>query len=363
MVGQTLGHYRVLDRLGAEYFMRTILLAGMIRLGVAQEQPQLVWEGDVDGVSILYVRRDRLQVEDKQGLPVQRQRFRFYDSLPARRQDVEIEAVEGRGRVRIYQQPGPENQYTLAVLIEDPPAGSGFYSLRAYWAAAGGFFGGSRVEPPRRPAYDSGRGERLTWSGRIDGEVIVSCRGDSCEPELVRGQPVVRDRFQFSRPLPAQEVAVSLEETGGRGEIRLVEQPAERNGYTAKVLIRDSQGGAGDYSFTLAWARPSRADSTPLYARRGLVWSGRVDGRVRVIVEGNQARAEVLAGAPVDTGRTDFDRPLPNRPSPNATVRRLRGRGGVEIVEYPSQRNGYRLVFEIADTRGGADDYVVEVAW
>jgi len=42
---------------------------------------------------------------------------------------------------------------------------------------------------------------------------------------------------------------------------------------------------------------------------------------------------------------------------------RIRGRGRVEIVEFPSQTNHYRLVFEITDTGEGADNYEIEVDW
>jgi hypothetical protein len=94
-----------------------------------------------------------------------------------------------------------------------------------------------------------------------------------------------------------------------------------------------------------------------------MVWSGRVDGRIRVIVEGSSARVAVMDGAPVASERADFARSLPARDNPNTTVRRLRGRGRVEIVEYPSRRNGYRLIFEIDDSGGGADHYEVEVGW
>jgi len=33
------------------------------------------------------------------------------------------------------------------------------------------------------------------------------------------------------------------------------------------------------------------------------------------------------------------------------------------MVEYPSAANHFRLVFEIVDTEGGADNYEVEVDW
>ena len=158
-----------------------------------------------------------------------------------------------------------------------------------------------------------------------------------------------------------RDTTVSLEGTEGRGEVRLIQQPRDENGYAARVRIRDHQGGAGDYSFTLLWTRPARGEET--IARRGMVWSGRVDGRVRVMVRGREAAAEVVNGAPVSGERANFYRDLPARDNQFATVRRLRGRGRVELVEYPSRRNGYRLVFEIDDGSGGAGDYEVEVGW
>ena len=336
------------------------LLLVLLPLLCAAQQPQLVWEGEVDGISVLYVRGNRLDVRTQQGLPVQRQRFRFYDRLPDSRQDVQLQVMQSRGRVWISEQPRLDNNYTMAVTIEDRQGGSSFYSLAFFWRTdRGGFFEDRPFHPPSN--FD-GR-ERLTWSGHVDDEAVIECRGNVCEVQASRGQPVTRERFQFTRPLPDRPVQVSLEDVNGRGEVRLIEQPGERNNYAARIMIRDSQGGAGDYSFTLAWNRPSRLESEPLYAERGLVWSGRVDGRVRVIVQGNSTRAEVVSGQPVSGEHAGFVRSMPARNLPNARVKRLRGRGRVEMVEFPSSRNGYRLVFEVEDSEGGADNYEVEVSW
>jgi len=339
--------------------MRFPLLFALCPVLLAQEQPQLVWEGQVDGATILRVRGNRISLEERQGLPVQRQRFRFFERLPDSRLNVRLDVVEGRGQVRILEQPRLENNYTLAVLVDDRQGGSSFYSLAFYWESRGGFFGPSPPGPPSR----LDRMESLTWSGRVDEEAVVSCRREECVAEAVRGSPVTRDRFRFSRALPARDTQVSLDRAEGRGQIRLLQQPREENGYTAQVGIRDPQGGPGDYSFTLAWTPPRREEPGSVIARRGLVWSGRVDGRIRVIVEGSTARVEVLSGAPVTNEHAEFSRTLPARSNPDATVRGLRGRGRVEIVEFPSARNGYRLVFEIDDAGGGAADYEVEVAW
>ncbi len=337
--------------------MRFLLLLCLPLL--AQDQPQMVWEGQVDGVIVLRVRSNRIDIEERQGLPVQRQRFRFFERLPDSRQTVRLEVVEGRGHARILEQPRLENNYTLSVVVEDRQGGTAFYSLAFYWASRGGFLAG----PPPSPSSSYDRMESLTWSGRVDDEAVVSCRREECLAEAVRGGAVARERVRFSGPLPARDTQVNLDRTAGRGQIRLIQQPREENGFTAQVAIRDPQGGAGDYSFSLVWARPSREEPGVGFAHRGMLWGGRVDGRIRVIVEGSSARVEVISGAPVASERADFSRSLPPRNNPNATVRRLRGRGRVEILEYPSARNNYRLVFEIADSGGGGDYYEVEVGW
>ena len=340
--------------------MPVIVLLTCLIAGSAAAQ-QLVWEGEVDGTAVLYVRGNRVDIEDKQGLPVQRQRFRFSERLPDSRQEVRVEVLEGRGRVHVVEQPRLENNYTLAVAIEDRQSGRAFYSLAFHWQSGGGFFGGGSRFPSGRSSF--GGGDGLTWSGRVDDEAIIECRQNQCAPQATRGGPVTRDRYQFSRPLPNRSVRVSLEDANGRGEIRLIEQPSESNGYAARVLIRDSQGGAGDYGFALTWTRPSRNEPENLYARRGLIWAGRVDGHVRVIVQATSAFTELVSGTPVMAERANFDRPLPTRGAPNAAVKKLRGRGRVELVEFPSERNGHRLVFEIEDRDGGADNYEVEVGW
>jgi hypothetical protein len=323
----------------------------------AQEQAQWSWEGEVDGRVILHVRGDRSDVEERSGRPVYRERSRFFARLPERRQDVRLEVREGRGNVRVVQQPGPENNFTASVEIDDRQSGSGFYSIELYWDPGRGGF-----DTPRRRRQRSVGEEHATWSGRVDGEVLVECRDRDCRVQTLRGAPVTRDRADFSRSLPDREVRVSLDDIDGRGDVELVEQPSPANGYAAKVRIRDPQGGADDYAFSLFWRPPARNEPDRLFATPGLLWSGRVDGTVRVSVQANSASAEVMNGGPVMGERTNFLRSLPRR-APNAAVRRVRGRGRVELLEFPSERNGNRLVFEIRDGDGGSDNYEVEVSW
>lgn len=312
----------------------------------------MIWQGEVDGTAFLYVRGKRLKVETRDGGPVENQRYRVNDPLPLNRQNVRLHVSEGRGFVHIVDQPRADNDFTLAIAIEDRQQGGSFYSFAADWDTGDVF-----DRPDNRFRY------RVKWSGRVDEEVVVSCAGDHCTSQAVRGTPVMREHFKFARPLPQRNGAVALEQADGRGEIRLVEQPGENNGYAARVRIRDPQAGAGDYTFTLTWAPPGRTDREPLAAQRGLLWSGRVEGTVRVSVHGGVALSEVVTGSPVSAERAEFDRPLPLRSDLKPAIKKRQGRGSVQIIEYPDNRNGYRLVFEIHNPEGGPDMYEVEVAW
>jgi hypothetical protein len=71
----------------------------------------------------------------------------------------------------------------------------------------------------------------------------------------------------------------------------------------------------------------------------------------------------VLDGAPVAGEHAEIFRPLPARSDMTPAIRKLRGRGQVAIVESPSEKNNYQLVFEINDPELGADDYEVELDW
>ncbi len=105
----------------------------------------------------------------------------------------------------------------------------------------------------------------------------------------------------FRGPCPIATPKFGLEDPQGRGEIHLIEQPRQRNNYTARVSILDPQAGAGEYSFTLVWNRAGSKESAPIPdpTGRGFLWTGTVDGRVRVTLEGGASFSEVLEGAPI----------------------------------------------------------------
>jgi hypothetical protein len=145
----------------------------------------------------------------------------------------------------------------------------------------------------------------------------------------------------------------------------LIEQPRQGNNYTARISIRDPQGGAGEYSFALVWNRQGSQKSGPIpdATGRGFLWTGTVDGRVRVTLKGGASFSDVVEGAPIGAEHAQMLRPLPARADLMPTIQKLRGRGRVSIVEPPSEKNNYRLVFEIDDPEPGADYYEIELDW
>ena len=101
---------------------------------------------------------------------------------------------------------------------------------------------------------DSGnRSGRMTWSGRVDDDVRIRIRGGSADVETIGGSAYSDGQSNFSNSLPNRRVTVRLTDKRGRGEIFIEQQPTRENDFTAIVRIRDTKGGAADYSFTLEW--------------------------------------------------------------------------------------------------------------
>jgi len=101
---------------------------------------------------------------------------------------------------------------------------------------------------------DSGnRNGRMTWRGRVDDDVRIRIRGGSADVETVGGTAYYDGQPNFYNSLPNRRVTVRLTQKSGRGEIFIEQQPSRENDFTAIVRIRDTKGGASDYSFTLEW--------------------------------------------------------------------------------------------------------------
>lgn len=93
-----------------------------------------------------------------------------------------------------------------------------------------------------------------------------------------------------------------------------------------------------------------------------LVWRGRVDGEDNVRLSGDRVTVEHISAMPVQQDSYDLSAPLPAWQVP-ITLRRMRGRGDIDVLEQPSPRNGYTAVVRIRDSKSGSDMYEFELRW
>jgi hypothetical protein len=93
------------------------------------------FEGNVDDVTVLYIRADQVRVADLAGRPIRGDRFRFSQPLPPERpRTIELTEVSGRGEVEIVEKPWEGNKFEAVVLISDPQRGSSRYSFKLSWS-------------------------------------------------------------------------------------------------------------------------------------------------------------------------------------------------------------------------------------
>ena len=97
---------------------------------------------------------------------------------------------------------------------------------------------------------------RFDFEGRIDATAVIRLRADRVFVESIGGRPADVHGFDFSQPLPAGRLSrIELRDKDGRGDITLLEQPWEGNGYLAVIQISDPKGGDSKYRFRLNWSR------------------------------------------------------------------------------------------------------------
>ena len=91
-------------------------------------------------------------------------------------------------------------------------------------------------------------------------------------------------------------------------------------------------------------------------------WRGVIDGSDRIRLMGDQVIIEHVEAQPVRDDSYDLSSPLPRTGTP-VTLRKIKGRGRVEIVEQPSSRNRFSVVVLLEDKKGGSDTYEFELVW
>ncbi len=104
------------------------------------------------------------------------------------------------------------------------------------------------------------------------------------------------------------------------------------------------------------------AASVAAQARPLFEWQGRVDREVELVMRGRSLRVQNVNWLERLRERPRVYEVLP-RQDGYVVVRRLDGRGRVDVIEQPDRDNGYTAVIRIRDDRPGADDYRIQAFW
>ena len=251
---------------------KSALLSFALVAGVAPalsaQQRLFEWAGRVDHEVRLFMRGNDVWTQDVSGRQTRRTQVRVSRALPTQVGQVRVQLLDGRGDVRVIQQPSSRNNYTTVVRIADRSGGADRYRLAAYWQPTGrGRWGYDRGDIDDRNDGRYGRDDRndgrygrnggegtLRWAGAVDDQVEIRIQGRNVSTRTLSGNGSRDVRANLNgRALPRRDVTVSVRERAGRGEVTVVQQPSQWNGYTAVIRVRDRQGGFGYYDFDVTW--------------------------------------------------------------------------------------------------------------
>jgi hypothetical protein len=220
----------------------------------------------VDGEAFIYVKDTDIKYLPVSGAPIRDAGSNYSQGIPkAVFGAFNMVKIAGRGDVNLHEEPGPGNDYTAIIRLNDRQSGSNLYHIRLDWT----WNPANPRQPPggrnSRPLessrndnrdYNRDRTGSFEFRGSVDDATVLHIRSDQVREEDISGKPIRGSRFVFSQPLPAERLrSIELIDVEGRGEVELVEKPWEGNKFTAVIRISDRQRGNNPYRFKLVWSR------------------------------------------------------------------------------------------------------------
>ena len=81
----------------------------------------------------LIFRADKIEIEHLESRPIIGMNHVFSVPVPRREIQVSLNRIEGRGEVRIVEQPSKANNYAIVVEVYDKKAGNDEYEFELFW--------------------------------------------------------------------------------------------------------------------------------------------------------------------------------------------------------------------------------------
>jgi hypothetical protein len=94
---------------------------------------RLHWRGTVDDNVQLVIQSDQVELRTIGGSEYNDANYNFTSPLPRRRVTVRVNKLNGRGEVRVLQQPSRENGFIAVIEIRDSSRGAKPYEIEVLW--------------------------------------------------------------------------------------------------------------------------------------------------------------------------------------------------------------------------------------
>jgi hypothetical protein len=96
---------------------------------------------------------------------------------------------------------------------------------------------------------------KLSWQGTVDDEVHLIINGRSVQVKTVSGTEYYDGIFNFTAPLPEENMRVFVNKKEGRGSVKVLQLPTSDNNFTAIIQVFDKGGGAKEYTLEIYWTK------------------------------------------------------------------------------------------------------------
>jgi hypothetical protein len=248
--------------------LAAVMLVGAAPMMLAQREQIFDWSGRVDRDVQLTMRGNDLATRSVGS--VSQTRSRVMRPLPRMDGRLVLQVLNGRGLAEVTEQPTAQNGFTAVIRVEDSKSGADYYHITGYWEP---FDNGRRgmdrgmdrgadrgMDRGADRGMDRGNGRMgmndqslLHWSGNVDGELEIQIRDGRVHYRRISGGQPTGIRMNEGRGADRTGGFVDIAQRQGRGTVRVIQQPSNRNGYTTIIRVNDPQGGYGYYDFDVFW--------------------------------------------------------------------------------------------------------------